>query len=63
MLSQRELVVLGLIAKGYSNNEIASILSLSLHTVKTHAKHINSKLKASNRTMAAARAKALGLLL
>ncbi len=63
LLSQRELVVLGLIAKGYSNNEIASILSLSLHTVKTHAKHINSKLKASNRTMAAARAKALGLLL
>src|SRR5690606_23962368 len=31
LLSQRELVVLGLIAKGYSNNEIASILSLSLH--------------------------------
>lgn len=63
LLSQREMVVLGLIAKGYSNSEIASILSLSLHTVKTHAKHINAKLKVGNRTMAAARAKALGLLL
>lgn len=63
LLSHRELAVLGLIAKGYSNVEIAKILSLSPYTVKTHAKHINSKLKVSNRTMAAARAKALGLLL
>ncbi|HHW1564612.1 TPA: LuxR C-terminal-related transcriptional regulator [Pseudomonas aeruginosa] len=63
LLSHRELAVLGLIAKGYSNAEIAQILSLSPYTVKTHAKHINSKLKVSNRTMAAARAKALGLLL
>lgn len=63
LLSPRELAVLGLIAKGYANGEIATILSLSLHTVKTHAKRINAKLKASNRTMAVARAKALGLLL
>lgn len=63
LLSPRELAVLGLIAKGYANSEIATILSLSLHTVKTHAKHINAKLKVSNRTMAVARAKALGLLL
>ncbi len=63
LLSHRELAVLGLIAKGYSNADIAKILSLSPYTVKTHAKHINSKLKVSNRTMAAARAKALGLLL
>ncbi|MFD2641429.1 LuxR C-terminal-related transcriptional regulator [Pseudomonas japonica] len=63
LLSPRELAVLSLIAKGYSNVEIAKILSLSPYTVKTHAKHINSKLKVSSRTMATARAKALGLLL
>ncbi len=63
LLSQRELAVLSLIAKGYPNGEIANVLSISPHTVKTHAKHINSKLKVSNRTMAVARAKALGLLL
>lgn len=63
LLSQRELAVLGLIAKGCSNGEIAAVLSISLHTVKTHAKHINSKLKVSNRTMAVSRAKTLGLLL
>ncbi|MCY1484344.1 HTH-type transcriptional regulator MalT [compost metagenome] len=63
LLSRRELAVLSLIAKGYSNFEIAKILSLSPYTVKTHAKHINSKLKVSSRTMATARAKALGLLL
>lgn len=63
LLSQRELMVLGLIAKGYSNLEIAGILSLSPYTVKTHAKNINSKLKVSSRMKAVARAKLLGLLL
>lgn len=63
LLSRRELVVLGLIAKGYSNYEIAKILSLSPFTVKTHAKNINSKLNVHSRMMAVARAKALGLLL
>ena len=35
-----------LIAQGCSNQEISNQLFISLHTVKTHASHINSKLGA-----------------
>lgn len=62
LLSPREHVVLELIAKGYSNAEIAEILSISLHTVKAHAKRINAKFQVNRRTLAVARAKTLGLL-
>ncbi len=61
-LSSRELAVLGLIAQGCSNQEISERLFISLHTVKTHARHINSKLGVERRTQAVARAKGLGLL-
>ncbi|MFJ4607638.1 LuxR C-terminal-related transcriptional regulator [Pseudomonas atacamensis] len=61
-LSIRELAVLSLIAQGCSNQEISDQLFISLHTVKTHASHINSKLGVERRTQAVARAKALGLL-
>lgn len=61
-LSGRELAVLQLIARGCSNQEISERLFISLHTVKTHARHINSKLGVERRTQAVARAKALGLL-
>lgn len=61
-LSGRELAVLQLIARGCSNQEISEQLFISLHTVKTHARHINSKLGVERRTQAVARAKALGLL-
>ena len=61
-LSARELAVLELIAQGCSNQEISERLFISLHTVKTHASHINSKLGVERRTQAVARAKALGLL-
>ncbi|RMV65410.1 Regulatory protein, LuxR [Pseudomonas coronafaciens pv. atropurpurea] len=61
-LSVRELGVLQLIAKGCSNQEISEQLFISLHTVKTHASHINSKLGVERRTQAVARAKILGLL-
>ncbi|PYC28572.1 helix-turn-helix transcriptional regulator [Aquipseudomonas alcaligenes] len=61
-LSTRELAVLRLIALGCSNQEISERLFISLHTVKTHARHINSKLGVERRTQAVARAKALGLL-
>lgn len=60
-LSSRELAVLSLIAQGLSNQEIAERLFISLHTVKTHARRINSKLKVERRTQAVAHAKALGL--
>ncbi|MGA4636294.1 LuxR C-terminal-related transcriptional regulator [Pseudomonas solani] len=61
-LSTRELAVLQLIAQGCSNQEISERLFISLHTVKTHARHINGKLGVERRTQAVARAKALGLL-
>ncbi|AYC31833.1 helix-turn-helix transcriptional regulator [Pseudomonas cavernae] len=62
LLSARELEVLTLIAQGRSNLEIAERLFISLHTVKTHARRINGKLKVERRTQAVAQAKALGLL-
>ena len=61
-LSTRELAVLRLIAQGCSNQEISDQLFISLHTVKTHASHINSKLGVERRTQAVARAKVLGVL-
>ncbi len=61
-LSERELEVLCLIAGGLSNQEIAQKLFISLNTVRTHTKNINSKLDVHSRTQAAARAKELGLI-
>ncbi|MBF3187752.1 helix-turn-helix transcriptional regulator, partial [Pseudomonas aeruginosa] len=61
-LSCRELAVLGLIAQGLSNQEISERLFISLHTVKSHARHINDKLGVERRTQAVARAKHMGLL-
>lgn len=62
-LSQRELEVLQLIALGNSNLEIADRLFISLHTVKTHARRIHSKLGVERRTQAVAKAKTLGLMI
>jgi ATP/maltotriose-dependent transcriptional regulator MalT len=61
-LSQRELEVLKLIALGSSNQQVAEQLFISLHTVKTHARRIHSKLGVERRTQAVAKAKALGLM-
>jgi LuxR family maltose regulon positive regulatory protein len=61
-ISERELEVLHLIAAGLSNKEIAEKLFISLNTVKTHTKNINSKLDVNSRIKAVARAKELGLL-
>ncbi|VVP71949.1 HTH-type transcriptional regulator MalT [Pseudomonas fluorescens] len=61
-LSGRELEVLGLIAQGNSNQQIAEQLFISLHTVKTHARRIHSKLGVERRTQAVATAKKLGLI-
>jgi LuxR family maltose regulon positive regulatory protein len=61
-LSEREIEVLQLISEGLSNQEIASRLFLSLHTVKVHARNIYAKLGVKNRTQAVAKGKALGIL-
>ena len=61
-LSERELEVLQHIAEGLSNQEIASRLYLSLHTVKVHSRNIYGKLRVHNRTHAVAMARALDML-
>ena len=45
MLTEREMEILLLIAKGYSNQEIASASHITIKTVKTHVSNILSKLK------------------
>ena len=52
VLSDREMEVLKLAAKGMSNQDIASELVLSLRTVQAHLGHIFNKLQVSSRTEA-----------
>lgn len=52
-LTNREMEVLLLIAQGYSNQEIADELYITLKTVKTHVSNILSKLEVEDRTQAA----------
>jgi len=52
-LSERELDVLRLVAKGLSNQDIADQLIVSEWTVRTHMRNILSKLHLANRTQAA----------
>lgn len=61
-LSDRELQVLALIAKGLTNSEIAEKLYLSPNTLKAHTQNIYSKLDVHGRIEALNRAKELGLL-
>ena len=61
-LSARELEVLQLIAEGLTNQDAATRLYLSPHTVKVHTRNIFTKLAVKNRTQAVARGKALGIL-
>jgi ATP/maltotriose-dependent transcriptional regulator MalT len=61
-LSERELEVLRLIAKGLSNSEISQRLVLALSTVKGHNLRMFGKLQVQNRTEAVVRARELGLL-
>ena len=51
-LSKRELEVLGLLAKGLSNQEIAEQLTIAEVTVRTHVSHILNKLHLANRVQA-----------
>jgi LuxR family transcriptional regulator, maltose regulon positive regulatory protein len=61
-LSERELEVLGLLAVGRSNQQIAEELVVALDTAKKHVSHILDKLGVVNRTQAVARARELQLL-
>jgi LuxR family transcriptional regulator, maltose regulon positive regulatory protein len=61
-LSQREIELLNLIAGGFTNNEIAKQLFITLNTTQWHISNIYSKLGVKNRTQAIAKAKELNLL-
>ena len=61
-LTPRELEVLGLVARGMSNPQIAQELVISRATAKTHVERIIGKLGVSDRTQAALRAIELGLV-
>lgn len=61
-LTRREQEVLELLAKGRSNKEIASTLSISEPTVKTHLRSLFSKLDVLSRTEAIAVASRKGLV-
>ena len=51
-ITPRELEILGLIAAGLSNREIAERLFVSENTVKTHSSRLFDKLGAKRRTQA-----------
>jgi DNA-binding NarL/FixJ family response regulator len=61
-LTERELDVLRLAAKGYTNKAIGVQLGISDRTVQGHLAHIFAKLQASSRTEAVMRAVSLGLI-
>ncbi len=61
-VSSRELEVLNLVLKGYSNNEIASALFISDHTVKNHMTKILQKLGVSDRSQAIAKVYQMGYI-
>ena len=61
-LNRREFEVLQLLARGYSNADIANSLFLSLSTVKTHVSNLFSKMDVKSRTQAIDKAKRLGII-
>jgi DNA-binding CsgD family transcriptional regulator len=61
-LSKRELEILNLMARGHSNEEIASKLFVSLSTVKTHNQNLFEKLNVKRRTQAIEKARRLKLI-
>jgi DNA-binding CsgD family transcriptional regulator len=61
-LSPRQHAVLGLLAEGLSNREIAARLSLSVNTVRNHLQGLFERLDAHNRTECVAQARKAGVL-
>ena len=62
LLTAREREILGLMAAGMTNPQIAAQLVIGGGTVKTHTLNIYRKLEVANRTQAIVRAQELGLL-
>ena len=60
-LTERQIEVLRLIARGLTNREVCAVLGIAEGTVKTHVARIYEALEVSNRTEAAMRLRELGL--
>jgi DNA-binding CsgD family transcriptional regulator len=61
-ISERELEVLGRLAAGQSNKQIAQDLGVSPNTIKTHVANLFAKLEVSRRTEAILKGRELGLI-
>lgn len=61
-LTVREMNVLVNLVQGMTNEEIALVLHISVHTVKAHLEAIYEKLAVCNRVQAAMKAVSLGLI-
>jgi len=61
-LSDREIEVMKLLAKGLTNQVISERLYISPHTVKVHTRNIYGKLGVNNRIQAVDKARTLGIL-
>jgi DNA-binding NarL/FixJ family response regulator len=60
-LTEREVEILRLIARGHTNQEIAEVLVLSLKTVRNHVANICGKLQVADRAQAVIRAREAGM--
>ena len=61
-LSDRELEILSALSRGYTYQEVAGLLDISVHTVQTHVKNTYGKLDVHSRAEAVFEARQLGLL-
>ena len=61
-LSEREIEVLGLVSKGFNFPEIADLLHVSKHTVRTHVRRMYQKLEVSSKSAAVYEAVSLGII-
>lgn len=60
-LTPRQIQVLDLLGRGYTNSEIGAELHVTEHTVEFHVRHLLQKLDARNRMEAVGRARGLGI--
>jgi two-component system response regulator NreC len=61
-LTQREIDVLRLLAKGYTNRQIAETLNVSVRTIEGHRANVMDKLNAHSRVELTSIAEEMGLL-
>ncbi|HTM17404.1 MAG TPA: response regulator transcription factor [Terracidiphilus sp.] len=61
-LSPREIQILEMVSRGFTNKEIAGALQISHYTVRNHINHISAKLQVADRTEAATLALRQGII-